>query len=51
MEGLEAMQLYPHDSGSEVFVGIGDWFGQSATPDERLDVGPHDHDPQAGAGL
>ncbi|HMR29286.1 MAG TPA: hypothetical protein PKE21_17550, partial [Flavobacteriales bacterium] len=21
MEGLEAMQLYPHDSGSEVFVG------------------------------
>ena len=38
MEGLEAMQLYPHDSGSEVFVGIGDWFGQSATPDERLDV-------------
>ncbi|MCB0791944.1 MAG: tail fiber domain-containing protein [Flavobacteriales bacterium] len=38
LEGLEAMQLYPHDSGSEVFVGIGDWFAAAATPSERLDV-------------
>ncbi len=38
LEGLEAMQLFPNDSGSEVFVGIGDWYGHSATPSERLDV-------------
>ena len=38
LEGLEAMQLFPREGGTEVFVGIGDWFGQSASPEERLDV-------------
>ncbi|MBK6542290.1 MAG: tail fiber domain-containing protein [Flavobacteriales bacterium] len=38
LEGLEAMQLYPHDDGSEVFVGIGDWFAAGVSPSERLDV-------------
>ncbi|MCB0793547.1 MAG: hypothetical protein KDB88_02320 [Flavobacteriales bacterium] len=38
LEGLEAMQLFPVENGSEVHVGIGDWYGASAQPEERLDV-------------
>jgi len=38
LEGLEVMQLFPVEGGSEAFVGIGDWYGQGATPDERLDI-------------
>lgn len=38
LEGLEAIQLRPAEGGSEVLVGIGDWFGQSEEPEERLDI-------------
>ena len=38
LEGLEAMQLFPDDSGQEVLVGIGDWFAAGVNPSERLDV-------------
>lgn len=44
LEGLEAMQLFPAENGTEVFVGIGDWYGQlvllgsAQNPDERFDI-------------
>ncbi len=36
--GLEAARFLPHTSGSESFLGVGDWFSAGLNPTERVDL-------------